>query len=153
MHPRPPLLLAGRPRPRTFLRYPHEHHARGRREAVSIVLDDIILPFAFPELDPGDLVRVTPGPQPRPERGRDLAKHRRRGNHPAPGLAQERHHPALTLQPRDVAVEVQPIHALDVQRHVVSDMLRHFGHGLLSSSASSERTIVWTTRGTNSDIS
>ena len=147
MHPRPPLGLAGRPRPRAFLRHAHEHDARHRCEAVPIFLNQIIFPFALPELDPRNPSGVAPGPQPRPERRRDLAKHRRRGNDRAPGLAQKSHHPALALQSRHVAVEVQPVYALHVQRHVLSDNLSHVGHRSLPGSATRRVTIPTASEG------
>src|ERR671919_2527003 len=84
MHPSAALRPAGRPTPRPLLRHTHQHDAGRRREALAILLDEVILPFALPELNPRDVPGITPGPQSFPEGRRDLVKDFRRGNDGAP---------------------------------------------------------------------
>ena len=139
MHLAPLLGLGGRPAGGPLLRDPHEDDARGRGEPIAIPLDDVILALPFGEVDPGDPPGVGPGPQPLLEGVGDLPKDGGRGHHPGPGAAEKGHHPALALQPRDIAVDVQPIDAFHVQRHVLSDNLSHVGHRSLP---------VWRPRGT-----
>jgi len=52
MHPGPPPGLGRVPRPGPLLRYPDEHDAGGGGEAVPVLLDNVILAFPLPELDP-----------------------------------------------------------------------------------------------------
>ena len=138
MHVAPLLGLGRRPARGAFLRHAHQHDPRGRGEAVPVLLDDVILALPLGELDPRNPSRRAPGPHPLLEGVGDLPKDRRRGHHPAPGLTKKGDHPTLALQPGNVPVDVQPIHALHFQRHVVSDNLRCVGHDVLPRWATKE---------------
>ncbi len=132
VHPAPLLRLARRPARGALLRDPHQDDARGPGEPRSILFNKIILlPILFLEFNPRHAPGLRPGPQPRAEGLGDPSEQRGRGNPPAPHPAQERHHPALALQAGHVAVEVQPIHTLHVQGHVLRDNLCYVGHGPL----------------------
>jgi len=81
----------------------------------NVAAHHIDLPVGLAEPDHRDVVRVGEVPDRPPEPGADLLHDRRRRNRAAqvPGL--ERGHLSGHLQIRDVPVEVDPVHALDVQ--------------------------------------
>jgi hypothetical protein len=119
MHPGPALALAGAPGPGALLGHPDQHDAGGRGKPLSVFLDEVVLALAFPKLDPRDPPQLTPGPKRAWKAFVISPNDRRRGYHPAPGPAQEGDDPALALQAGDVAVEIQPVHTLHVEGHMV----------------------------------
>jgi hypothetical protein len=63
-----------------------------------------------------------------PEGGADLLHDRRRRDRAAEVLRHERRHLPADLQVRHVAVQVDPVQALDVQRHMPIEQLIHRHH-------------------------
>jgi hypothetical protein len=81
-------------------------------------LHHLQLGLVLAELDPGDVIGIGKGDHRLAEPVTQLPEqHRRREREPqVPG--QERHHLGTGLQDRHVSVEIDPVQALDIQRHM-----------------------------------
>jgi hypothetical protein len=90
------------------------------------------LPHPPGELHDRDVVALGEPGHRLAETGADLLEHRRGGNRHAQVIVQEREDPAAGLQRRHIAIEVNPVQALDVQHGVTIQQLRdcdHMRHG------------------------
>jgi hypothetical protein len=86
-----------------------------RPTAIAVPLDDGVLAFTLPEFDPGNLVLISPGAEPRFERVGDLAEDGRRGDLLLSAAEEEVDDAAPALQPRKIRVEVEPVDAAHFQ--------------------------------------
>ena len=113
-----------------LLGHPDRHHPRlaGRLE---VGADDVDLAVGLGETDQRDVVDLGELEHRLAERQPDLVEQRRRRHLGATMLTQERDDLTRHLQVRHVPVEIEPVEALDLQRHVTSEQIvdvRDIGH-------------------------
>jgi hypothetical protein len=85
----------------------------------------LVLAVPFTEADHRDVLSLGELAHRPPEPGTDLLHHRRRRDRTAQVLHHERHHLTADLQVRHVAVEVDPVQALHIQRHMPIEKIVH----------------------------
>src|ERR1700730_18408458 len=97
------------------------------------LVGNVFLPVALGKLDQRDLLRRGEGLQAVAKPRGDLAEDRRRRNGFAQVVAQEPDQATGRCQRRDVAVQVQPIDALDFERHVTAKQFFYGRHPVMLS--------------------
>lgn len=107
------------PGPDAFLGDSDQDDAMCPSKDLPVAFDDIVLAFSLAKFDPRDAVPIGPAAQALLELLGDLAEKRWRGNALSTYAMQEPDHAARLLQPRDVGIQVQSIHASDVECCVV----------------------------------
>jgi len=108
-----------------FLRLADKQHAFAKRGLREVLLGHIVLALAFLEGDDIDVPLLGKALDVLHEllgHGRDR---RGGGNRTAEVSAHEVHEAALGLQPRDVAVEIQPVNSFNLQHDMASDQFCH----------------------------
>ena len=97
---------------------------------------DVVLTLTLGELDHRHVALAAEPVDRGDERLADRIHQRRGGERRTPMPAQEPHHPVHVLQPRLIHVQIQPVDALDLQRHVlikdIADAARYRHHKLRS---------------------
>ena len=114
------LALRGGPHPLELLGHADRRHPGppGRCLPGQVRLHHLQLGLVLTELDPRDVIGIGKGDHRLAEPVAHLPEQRRRGEREPQVPGQERHHLGTGLQDRHVGVEVDPVQALDVQRHM-----------------------------------
>ena len=120
----------GGPHPLELLRHPDRRHPRAaaRRRLLQVRAHHVGLAVVLAEPDPRDVAGLGEGSHRAAEPLADLLQQRRRGDRQVQVLGHERDHLPAGLQDRHVGVQVDPVQALDVQRHMTAQHLIHRHH-------------------------
>ena len=106
-----------------FLRFADQHDTFLTATALPVFLGDVVLAFPFPEGDHGNLFLSRKSLQ-RADEGLADGLHQDAGGKRVSAMkSEEAGHPAFPLQLRDVHVQVHPVNAFYLQRHMLPQNL------------------------------
>jgi hypothetical protein len=105
----------------------------GLAEAGMIPPRNVVLPLSLKKLNHGDTHRSGKAFHLLVETLGDVTEQLGRRDAMTPMLGEKANQLPGSLKGRDIAVEIEAVHTLDFQGHMVSDKLGNVGHGLLRS--------------------